>query len=398
MDGPTKPIFTAISSSARQLYLLLRCVSFSSKALVQITPEGLRFSVEETRAMQGLAFLDKALFTTYIFNPPPSISPTHSPSLSTDPSDPSTPTTQNPTFQISLSALLETLLIFGVNDSSSNAPPNPYGRSTWSSTSNNNATAFSTPALGLSTGVCRLSYSSPGAPLNITLTEHGVTTTCSLTTYEPDPHTSTAAEDTIPLARDALTLKIIMRASWLHDAIQELASTNPDRITFSASPTHAPFFALSATGAFGSATVEFPNKDPLLLETFTVNPRLVGDTGRVKNTYKYNAIKAAGKAMAIASKVSIRGDSQGVLSLQFMIEIGGEENRKEKDRDGAGTGANRGNVTGTANAIAGKVSFVDFRFVPFVEAEAEGEESDEDSEEEDGDDDEEEREHSADEE
>jgi cell cycle checkpoint protein len=73
MDGPTKPIFTAISSSARQLYLLLRCVSFSSKTLVQITPEGLRFSVEETRAMQGLAFLDKALFTTYIFNPPPGI-------------------------------------------------------------------------------------------------------------------------------------------------------------------------------------------------------------------------------------------------------------------------------------------------------------------------------------
>ena len=49
--------------------------------------------------------------------------------------------------------------------------------------------------------------------------------------------------------------------------------------------------------------------------------------------------------MAIASKVSIRGDEQGVLSLQFMIEVEG-----------------------------GGVSFVDFRFVPYVPEEGEGEE------------------------
>ena len=42
--------------------------------------------------------------------------------------------------------------------------------------------------------------------------------------------------------------------------------------------------------------------------------------------------------MSVASKVSVRADSQGVLSLQFMIEV-----------------------------EAGKLSFVDFRFVPLVE-------------------------------
>lgn len=42
--------------------------------------------------------------------------------------------------------------------------------------------------------------------------------------------------------------------------------------------------------------------------------------------------------MAAATKVSIRGDNQGVLSLQFMIEMEG-----------------------------GQVSFVDFRFVPLVQ-------------------------------
>ncbi len=47
------PLFTAVSSGARPLYLLLRCLGFAPKVQVQITPEGLRFTVEEARVMQG---------------------------------------------------------------------------------------------------------------------------------------------------------------------------------------------------------------------------------------------------------------------------------------------------------------------------------------------------------
>ena len=47
------PVFSAVSSSARQLFLLLRCLGFAQKVEVQITKDGLRFAVEETRAMQG---------------------------------------------------------------------------------------------------------------------------------------------------------------------------------------------------------------------------------------------------------------------------------------------------------------------------------------------------------
>ena len=172
------------------------------------------------------------------------------------------------------------------------------------------------------TGVCRLSYAGTGEPFCIILEEAGVTTTCELVTYEPE------FQDEIPLQRDKLAQKIIMRASWLHDAINELSSTSPTRLTITASPT-PPYFTLSSAGPLGSASVEF-SKDPQLLETFQVSRRTV-------NTYKYSIIKAASRAMAIASKVSIRGDEQGVLSLQFMIEVEG-----------------------------GGVSFVDFRFVPFM--------------------------------
>lgn len=179
-------------------------------------------------------------------------------------------------------------------------------------------------------GICRLTYAAIGDPLCIVLEEAGVTTTCELVTFEPE------FREEIPLQRDALAQKVIMRASWLHDAITELSSTSPTRLTIVASPT-APYFTLSTSGPLGSATVEFSN-DPQLLETFQVSKRTV-------NTFKYSLISGASRAMAIASKVSIRGDEQGVLSLQFMIE----------NDDGG-------------------VSFVDFRFVPFVPEEGEGDE------------------------
>lgn len=48
------PVFRAISSSTRQLFQLLNCIRFALKAHVQITNEGLRFAVEESKVMQGL--------------------------------------------------------------------------------------------------------------------------------------------------------------------------------------------------------------------------------------------------------------------------------------------------------------------------------------------------------
>jgi cell cycle checkpoint protein len=52
-EDSDRPVLTAVSSSARQLYVLLRCINFSEKAHVQISEEGLKFSVEEASAMEG---------------------------------------------------------------------------------------------------------------------------------------------------------------------------------------------------------------------------------------------------------------------------------------------------------------------------------------------------------
>lgn len=186
-------------------------------------------------------------------------------------------------------------------------------------------------------GVCRLSYAGVGSPLSIILEEAGVTTTCNLNTYEPE------SPEEIPFQRDAMQVKIIMQARWLFDAVSELSSTSPSRLDITAIP-NSPYLSFSAVGHLGSASVDFA-KGRELLETFTVAERWT-------QSYKFEMIKAASEAMRLASKVSVRGDEQGVLSLQFMVEVEG-----------------------------GGISFVDFRFVPFLQEEDDDDEETQEDEE-----------------
>jgi len=163
--------------------------------------------------------------------------------------------------------------------------------------------------------------------------ENGTLTTCELTTYEPE------AVEEIPLAREALAMKIIMKAEWLHDAVQELDGSS-ERLILKASPQH-PNFSVSAAGPLGSTVVEFTydaTRTSDTLDTFIVPEPILF-------SYKFSLLKNAIRTMSIASKVSIRGDRQGVLSLQFMIEHEG-----------------------------GSPSFIDFRFLPFASDDRDSEE------------------------
>ncbi|KAL4896735.1 Rad1/Rec1/Rad17 [Aspergillus ambiguus] len=378
-----EPVFSAVSSNAHHLYTSLQCIGFAPRATVQITPDGIRFSVEESRVVQGLAFLDKALFSSYTFNPPV---------VTTDAvndNDDSPQGTYHPCFEISLSALLETLKIFGANDPTSSGPGTNRATSVQPS---NPATssAFTAPTLLLDRS-CTLQYFQDGSPLSITLSETGVKTTCELTTYEPEVDGD--ADMDIPLQRDAIIMKIIMRSAWLHNAITELGATSPTILKISASALEEPFFALSGSGGpFSESTVEFSVEQqhssnsgggprpyhkvladdgssrarakraklaPTVTETFLVSPPSSMDSRIVQN-YRFALIQKASRAMAAASKVSIRGDRQGVLSLQFMIDF---------DNSGGASGSTR---TGGGGGIGAAVTFVDFRFVPLLD-EDEGE-------------------------
>ncbi len=190
-------------------------------------------------------------------------------------------------------------------------------------------------------GTCSLSYIQEGEPFSIILDESGVRTTCNLTTYVPE-----TPED-IPFDIEDLSFKIITSARWLLDALTELAPTSPEKLTITASKREPYLRLTSAGGPLGSSSVDFA-KGRDLLETFSVKQRWV-------QTFKFDIIKSASEAMRIASKVSLRGDGQGVLSMQFMVEV-----------EGSGP------------------SFLDFRFVPYAVCEDEGEDDDDDDEMEDG--------------
>ncbi|KAF8477016.1 Rad1/Rec1/Rad17 [Kalaharituber pfeilii] len=324
----TPPCFSAVTSSARQLFSILRCVGFAPRAQVQISTDGIRVSVEDSRVMQGSphlffpslsschAFLDRKLFSTYTYHPhlvgEPDIEPTAPTNTSSEDLDATT------CFGISLSALLECLQLFGADSARERyAAGAPAGGSIVTSSLNRNL-IFDQQTLRIN-GTCRILYEEKGSPLSIILEESGVTTTCELVTYEVE------GLEEIPIARDALAQKIIMKAGWLYDAVEELSGNCPDRLVITASPRQ-PHFSLSSVGSMGSTMVEFTRT---MLETFQV-------PGQIANTYKFSFVKHAIKAMATASKVSIRGDNVGVLSLQFMI-----------DHEG------------------GTPSFIDFRFLPF---------------------------------
>lgn len=302
-----------------------------------ILPEGLRFTVEEAHTIQGSTMLEKSLFSSYSVKIPDDL-----PAI--------------PAFQINIAALLETLQIFGLSETNSAYKHQNGGLSS------SYAAAFSTPALNLG-GTCRISYAEVGAPLSITIDEGSVKTTCEMHTYEIPAMYNEDIE--IPLDRNNLTLKVIMKSAWLHDAITELANTSPEVLVVNASNSSAPYFSLEGQGGpFGDSMVDLTpesrdhaaatirnSKQPQATEIFTVRaPK--GRHGRVKQSYRFDLIKKAGKAMQLASKVSIRQDQQGVLSLQFMIE--GLESAS------GSTGPNEGTMGGVGT---GRVSFIDFRFV-----------------------------------
>ncbi|KAI5850626.1 DNA repair exonuclease rad1 [Tricharina praecox] len=297
------PIFSATTTSARQLFNLLKCCGFQPRAQMELLAEGIKVTVEDSRVMQGHILVDRHLFSSYTFTPPPSETTTSTTSSSTS----------TVSFGISFASLLECLQIFGAERE----------REKWHSAgaAAPHSSAFDQQVLRIS-GTCRISYRGVGFPLALMLEENGTITTCTLSTYPAEEIAD------IPLSLSSLALKVIMKASWLQDAIQELEGSMPERLTLAASPQRSGL-SLSAAGAMGSTEVEFLN-DKALLQSYRCDKEVL-------NTYKFALIKNAARAMAIASKVSIRGDGHGVLSMQFMIEQEG-----------------------------GVASFVDFRFLPYV--------------------------------
>uniref|UniRef100_UPI00398EBFEC cell cycle checkpoint protein RAD1 n=1 Tax=Pristiophorus japonicus TaxID=55135 RepID=UPI00398EBFEC len=164
-------------------------------------------------------------------------------------------------------------------------------------------TIFGSSSLPGVTPALRMCYRGYGHPLTLFLEESGVVTVCKIQTQEP--------EETLDFDFCSTNVlnKIILQSESLREAFAELDMSS-EVLQITVSP-NKPYFRLSTFGNAGSAHCDYP-KDSDMIEAFHCSQAQ-------SNRYKISLLKPSTKALALSSKVSLRTDNRGFLSLQYMI-------------------------------------------------------------------------------
>ncbi|KAF7305213.1 hypothetical protein MKEN_01236500 [Mycena kentingensis (nom. inval.)] len=331
------PVLKASVHDLRYFTALLRGVNFSNRATVTITKTGFVVVVEEARTLLGTTYIFADIFDEYAYNS--EAETTHEHSDGEDEED-------NAAFEIQLNTLIECLNIFGTAGSAAGAGT---GRKTkWkragddSGDEGGGGNNDDEDAAGAGTdrrrskGIdqyfggsekktgMRLTYAGSGFPLTLLISEDasGPTTTCEITTYEAEPHLQ------LPFENDHMVLKIILKSSWLREALSEIDSSC-EKLTFIGNPppdvdnantngrraalrpSSAPLLRIQASGTFGSTEMEYPN-DREVLESFEC-------TQPVRFSYRVGHITRTLRALQSSTKTSLRIDDEGLLSMQFLM-------------------------------------------------------------------------------
>ncbi|KAJ6620299.1 Rad1/Rec1/Rad17 [Mycena sp. CBHHK59/15] len=349
------PVLRASVHDVRHFAALLRGVNFVNRATVTITKTGFVVVVEEARTLLGTAYVFAGVFDEYTYNSELPPAPQNSQNSDTEEED-------NAAFEIELNTLLECLNIFGTagpstssmtggktgrykrwkktgEDSDQDDDEDSRGRGGRGRHSKENDTSS---AKGIDqyfssnkekgTGM-RMTYAGSGYPLTLLIAEDaaGPTTKCEIITYEAEPHLQ------LPFDPDQMVLKIILKSSWLRDALSEL-DPSCDKLTFIGNPpptaatgkrpqlragNETPMLRIQAAGTFGSTEMDYPN-DREVLETFEC-------TRPVSFSYRFGHISRTLRALQSSSKTSLRIDDEGLMSLQFIMP--GIRPKTEQDSD-----------------------------------------------------------------
>ncbi|KAK5603017.1 ssDNA endodeoxyribonuclease [Crenichthys baileyi] len=161
---------------------------------------------------------------------------------------------------------------------------------------------FGGSSVGGSTAL-RMCYRGYGHPLTLFLEEGGVVTVCKINTHEPEEPID------FEFSSSNVTNKVILQSESLKEAFSELDMTS-EVLQITMSPNQ-PYFRLSTFGNSGNAHYDY-SKDSDMMELFQCNTTQT-------NRYKMSLLKPSTKALAISCKVSVRTDSRGVLSLQYLV-------------------------------------------------------------------------------
>ncbi|OCH89081.1 Rad1-domain-containing protein [Obba rivulosa] len=316
------PVLTASVHDLRYFASLLRGVSLAhdTRATFIVTHSGFTVTVEEARTLLARAYVVEDMFDEYVYQPEVLASQ----ELGSQPAEPA-----NTAFEVRLATLLDCLNIFGTAGRADSVAPKHQkilrredeereddARARRKSAGGAAGSARIDQFFGAEKGTAlRLSYAGPGHPLTLLIAEEsdGPTATCEVTTFDPE------AQLDLPFDVDRTMLKIILKSSWLRDALSEL-DPSCEKVTIIGNPppeggratrNSQPTLRLQAEGTFGSTEMDYPN-DKEVLETCEC-------AQRVSFSYKFAHITRALKALQASTKTSLRIDEDGLLSLQFIV-------------------------------------------------------------------------------
>ncbi|KAI0059048.1 Rad1-domain-containing protein [Artomyces pyxidatus] len=320
------PVLASSVHDIRYFSNLLRGVNFAQRATMTINDNGLTVQVEESRTITATAYIFKDIFDEFAYHP-------HHPprSLSREPSPSPTPPPPAPgeietALEIPLTTLIDCLNIFGTAGLTTSGGGGGASKGKkWRRTGDDDRGAENRIEQFFAGGEkrtgMRLSYAGVGHPLTLLVAEDaaGPTARCEVTTYDAEPQLD------LEFDKDLVALRIILKSSWMRDALSEL-DPSCDRLTFIANPppdpaqpnnarasrTPArPIFRIQAVGTFGSTEMDYPN-DKEVLES-------VECAGPVNFSYRFSHVSRTLKALQSSTKTSLRIDEDGLLSLQLMM-------------------------------------------------------------------------------
>ncbi|KAJ7168370.1 Rad1/Rec1/Rad17 [Mycena crocata] len=350
-DLPLPPVLKASVHDVRYLATLLRGVNFINRATVTIAKTGFVIVVEEARTLLATAYIFADIFDEYTYNPETPAAPQDSQNSDREEEE------EVAAFEIPLNTLIDCLNIFGTAGSSTAGAGGTTGKyKKWKRAGEDSdpegdeddargRRSSAGTARGIDqyfggsdkgTGM-RMTYAGSGHPLTLLIAEDaaGPTTTCEIMTYDAEPHLELPFEPSrmcvpISITRAAAelhrVLKIILKSSWLRDALSEL-DPSCDKLTFIGNPppvatngkqrqqpraaNGTPMLRIQAAGTFGSTEMDYPN-DRDVLETFEC-------TRPVSFSYRFGHISRTLRALQSSTKTSLRIDDEGLLSLQFLM-------------------------------------------------------------------------------
>ncbi|WVR05449.1 hypothetical protein IAU60_002465 [Kwoniella sp. DSM 27419] len=318
MDDPIQPVLIAETNDVRPFARLLRGIGLKHNAVMEISEAGFAVTVEEVRTLCAIAWIPTNLFSTFIFNPPPSSAPA--------------------TFELSLDALLQCLNIFGNAGAGSSASMSTGGKGKrrWAGEGepgeedDMRSGGVDRRSKEKRTGM-RMEWYGSGHDLNVLLSDdaRGPTTTCELKTLEPEELMNAQFD------HDNTALFLIMKSEWFRDALSDLPPSST-RITLVATPPRAPAppdqpnatissngrhrhraevgqFRIEAEGDFGKTELDYPN-DKEVMDKFECEERVC---------FSYHSAHFAllSRALQHSVKICVQIERTGFLCVQVMMPL-----------------------------------------------------------------------------